>query len=166
MAASYGRSVDSPKSDKVNERCRKGGITLIHTDGFDHPYDNPLLADHSSYPPDILAIDNVAYERFRSDLTDEEAVLLDLMIEAKNDGKKGTGRYKKEFIEMTGSTYSNYEAVMMSLKQKFYHHYGTEEQQKAFDAFYAMWVPRMPIWGGRQHSHIAVLSRDGRYKKR
>jgi len=148
MAASYGRSVDSPKTDKVNERCRKGGITLIHTDGFYRPYDNPLVADRFSYPPDVLAIDKVAYEDFRASLTDEEAVLLDLMIEAQNDGKKGTGRYKKEFIEMTGSTYSNYEAVTMSLKQQFYHHYGTEEQQEAFDAFYATWVPRMPMWLG------------------
>jgi len=152
MAVSNGRSVDSPKSDKVNERCRKGGITLIHTDSFDNPYDNPLLADSIKYSPDVLAIDNVAYEQFRTSLTEEEATLLDIMIETNNNGKKGTGGFKKKFIEKTGSTYSNYECIMMSLKQKYYHHYGTDEQKQDFEKFYANWIPRTPMYqeGGRQ----------------
>jgi len=149
MAASYGKSVDSPKTDKVNERCRDGGITIIHTDGFYRPYDNPFLIDHFSCPPDVLAIDKVAYERFRTSLTDEEALLLDLMIEAQS--KKGPSGHKKEFIARAGSTYSNYESVSMSLYRKYVHHYGNEEQQAAFEAFYATWVPRMPRYNGRKN---------------
>jgi len=149
MASSYGRSVDSPKSERLNKRCRKGGVTLVHTDAFENPYDNPLLTDHFSYPPDVLAIDNVSYERFRASLTDEEAKLLDVMIEAQS--KKGPRGHKKMFIRETGSTHSNYEAVSMSLLQKYYHHYGTDEQQAAFEAFYANWVPRMPKYNGRKN---------------
>lgn len=148
MAASYGKSVDSPKSDRINERCREGGIKLIYTDGFDNPYDNPLLADEYKYRPDVLAIDKVAYEQFRESLTNEESTLLDLMIETNNNGKKGSGGFKKEFINQTGSTYSNYECVMMSLKGKYYHHYGTDEQKEDFENFYANWCPRQPMYQG------------------
>ncbi len=70
MASSYGRSVDSKKSDNQNQRARNGGIKIIHTDGFDNPYDNPLLAD-IKYQPDVLAIDNIAYEDFRASLSNE-----------------------------------------------------------------------------------------------
>lgn len=146
MAASNGRSVDSPKSDKINERCRKGGISLIYTDGFDNPYDNPLLADEYKLQPDILAIDKVAYEQFRESLSDEESSLLDIMIDTQNNGKKGPSAHKKMFIKETGSTYTNYELVMMSLKQKYYHHYGTDEQKEAFEQFYANWIPRTPMY--------------------
>jgi len=148
MAASKGISVDSPKSDKINKRCRKGGITLIYTDGFDNPYDNPLLADEYKYSPDMLAIDKVAYEQFRQSLTKEESLLLDLIIETSNNGNKGPGGFKKEFISKTGSTYSNYELVMMSLKQQYYHHYGTDEQKEDFEKFYANWIPRTPMYQG------------------
>ena len=148
MAYSYGKSVDSVKSDQINARCRDGGIALVYTDSFDHPYDNPLLADHLSYPPDVLAIDKVAYEQFRESLTEGEAKLLDLMIETQNDGKKGPPGHKKAFIRETGSTYSNYESASMSLLQQYYHHYGTKEQQAAFEAFYANWRPRTPMWNG------------------
>ena len=149
MAASYGKSVDSPKTDKVNERCRDGGIIIIHTDGFYRPYDNPFLVDQFSCPPDVLAIDKVAYEDFRASLTEEEAKLLDVMIEAQS--KKGPSGHKKAFIRETGSTYSNYESVSMSLYRKYVHHYGTAEQQAAFEAFYATWVPRMPKYNGRKN---------------
>ena len=152
MAASYGKSVDSKKSDSQNKRCRKGGITLIYTDGFDNPYDNPLLADVFNYRPDVLAIDQVAYKNFRSNLTDEEAKLLDLMIEVRSDGKKCPLGHKKMFIAETGSTYSNYEAVRMSLLQQFYHHYGTNQQQQDFDEFYANWTPRQPMYNGRKNA--------------
>lgn len=146
MAVSRGKSVDSPKSERRNERCRKGGIELVYTDGYDNPYDNPLLADVFNYPPDVLALDKVAYERFRLDLTLEEAKLLDLMVEARNNGKKGPPAHKKMFIRETGSTYSNYEAVSMSLRHKFHHHYGTDEQKEDFENFYANWCPRTPMW--------------------
>jgi len=149
MAASYGKSVDSKKSDSQNKRCRKGGITLIYTDGFDNPYDTPILADHFNYPPDVLATDRVAAENFRADLTAEERQLLDIMVEAKSSLAKGPSGHKKMFIRETGSTYSNYEAVMMSLLQQFYHHYSTEQQQQDFDEFYANWTPRQPMYHGR-----------------
>ena len=146
MAASYGKSVDSPKSDTQNQRCRKGGINLVYTDGFDNPYDNPLLEDRFNYPPDVLASDQVAYENFRADLTVEEAKLLDLMIEGQSNLKKGPSGHKKMFIRETGSSYSNYECVNMSLKQQYYHHYGTEEQKEEFEEFYANWIPRQPMY--------------------
>jgi len=145
-AASKGKSVDSPKSDSKNERCRNGGIQLIYTDGFDNPYDNPLLADVFNYPPDVLAVDQVACRNFRADLTDEEAKLLDVMIEAKENVQRCPPGHKKMFIRETGSTYTNYGIVMMSLKQKFYHHYGTDEQKADFEAFYANWIPRQPMY--------------------
>jgi len=148
MAASKGKSVDSPKLDKVNQRCREGGIKLIYTDGFDNPYDNPCLVDEYKYRPDILAIDNVAYEQFRASLTKQESILLDLMIEKYGCHRNGSGGYKKQFIRETGSTYSSYECVMMSLKQKYYHHYGTDEQKEAFEEFYKNWIPRTPMYLG------------------
>jgi hypothetical protein len=148
MAASKGKSVDSPKSDRMNKRCRKGGVKLIYTDGFDNPYDNPLLTD--KYRPDVLAIDKVAYEQFRDDLTSEEAKLLDVMIETYTSlNREGTPGYRKMFIKETGSTYTNYGIVMMSLKQKFYHHYGTDEQKEAFEEFYRNWIPRQPMFSER-----------------
>lgn len=151
MADSYGKSVDSRKSENINRRTRKGGIKVIYTDGYNsrNPYDNPLLADLINYPPDVMAIDQIAYEDFRADLTVEEEKLLDFMIETKDDGKKGTGRYKKMFIRQTSSTYSNYEAVHMSLLQKFYHHYGTSKQREDFENFYLNWRPRTPMYHGR-----------------
>lgn len=148
MAASYGKSVDSPKSDSINSRCRKGGIELIYTDGFDNPYDNPLLLDKFNHPPDVLAIDTVAYQNFKNDLTRQENKLLDIMIDAQNNGQKGPPGHKKMFIAETGSSYSNYEATIMSLKQKYYHHYGTEEQQQDFENFYANWHQRKPMFHG------------------
>jgi len=149
MAASKGRSVDSPKSDRMNKRCRKGGIELLYTDGYRDPYDNPLLADGFNYPPDVLAIDKVVYENFRSDLTHEEAKLLDIMIEAKRNVQRCPPAHRKMFIRETGSTYTNYGLVMMSLLQKYYQHYGTKEQQDDFEEFYANWYPRKPMYHGR-----------------
>ena len=151
MAASKGRSVDSPKSLKVNQRTRKGGIKLIYTDGYKSrsPYDNPLLANEVKCRPDVLAIDQVAYKDFRASLTDYESTLLDIMIETRNNGKKGQPAQKKTFIRETSSTYSNYEAVQMSLLRKYYHHYGTDEQQEDFARFYRHWRPRTPMHYGR-----------------
>ena len=146
--ASKGRSVDSKKSDTLNQRDRKGGIKVIYTDGFDNPYDNPLLAD-LKYRPDVLAIDNIAYQDFRQSLTDEEYSLLDIMIESQNNGRKGPAGFKKAFIRETGSTYSGYENTMMSLEQKYYHHYGNDEQQQEFEKFFANWRPRQPMYHRR-----------------
>jgi len=133
----------------MNQRCRKGGIKLIYTDGYRDPYDNPLLTDDFNYPPDVLAIDKVAYEDFRADLTADERKLLDIMIEAKRNVQRCPPAHRKMFIRETGSTYSNYGVVMMSLKQKFYHHYGTDKERADFEAFYANWIPRQPMYNGR-----------------
>jgi hypothetical protein len=153
MAYSKGRSVDSRKSDNMNNRWRDGGIKVIYTDGYDHPYENPLLADELRYRPDVLAIDKIAYSDFRKSLTDYEATLLDLMIESSNNGKKGKGGFKKEFIGKTSSTYSNYEATIMSLQRKYYHHFGTEQEQRVFDEYYSKWKPRTPMFQGRVNSN-------------
>jgi len=155
-----GLLVDSRKSENINKRTRKGGIKVIYTDGYNssQPYDNPLLADNINYPPDVFAIDQIAYEDFRADLTQQEAKLLDFMIQTRDDGRKGTGRFKKLFIRETGSTYSNYEALQMSLLRKYYHHYGTSEQKEDFDTFYRHWQPRTPMYHGRSRRAIAKNS--------
>jgi len=160
MAASKGRSVDSKKSDKMNQRTRKGGIKVIYTDGYKSrsPYDNPLLANEVRCRPDVLAIDQVAYKDFRASLKDEESTLLDIMIQTRNNGKKGQPAQKKTFIAETSSTYSNYEALQMSLLQKFYHHYGTDEQKEDFARFYRHWRPRTPMYHGRSRRAIAKNS--------
>lgn len=102
-------------------------------------------------PPDVLAIDQIAYEDFRADLTDEESQLLDLMIQSQNNGQKGRGRFKKMFIRETGSTYSNYEATLMSLQKKFYHHYGSDSEKEDFENFSRHWRPRTPMYHGRSN---------------
>ena len=124
-------------------------MKIVSTDAYDHPYDNPLLADDLKYRPDVLALDKIAYEDFRNSLTTDEATLLELMIETQNTGKKGGAGFKKQFISQTGSTYSHYEAIHMSLMRKYYHHYGTPEQQKDFETFYRTWRPRTPMYHGR-----------------
>jgi hypothetical protein len=148
MAYSKGKSVDSRKSTTLNQRDRNGGVDLIYTDGFENPYDNPLLSDELKYNPEVLAIDKIAYEAFMTDLTSEESELLSLIIETKYNGKNGPGSFRRDFIKKTGSTHSNYEVVMMSLQRKFYHHYGTEEEKEEFENFYLNWRPRTPMYHG------------------
>jgi hypothetical protein len=153
MAASYGKSVDSRKSEAQKQRCRKGGIKVIYTDAYDNPYDNPLLADDIKYRPDVLAIDKIAYQDFRNSLSCEESTLLDVMIDSSNNGQKGRGGFKTEFIHRTGSTYSNYEAVHMSLLRKYYHHYGSEQEKEDFEQFFRHWRPRTPMYHGRSNQN-------------
>jgi hypothetical protein len=71
-----------------------------------------------------------------------------LIIETKYNGKRGPGSFRMDFIKKTGSTYSHYEVVMMSLQRKFYHHYGTEEEKEKFENFSAHWLPRTPMYHG------------------
>ncbi|MBC8236087.1 hypothetical protein H8E77_41605 [bacterium] len=146
MASSYGRSVDSRKSNNQNQRVRHGGIKIIHTDGFDNPYDNPLLSDELKYNPEVLAIDQIAYNDFMTDLTSEESELLGLMIETKYNGKRGPGSFRSQFIQKTGSTHSNYEVVLMSVRRKYYYHYGTDYDREEFESFNRNWRPRMPMF--------------------
>jgi len=149
-ASSYGKSVDSKKSAYKNQTRRNGGIELIYTDSFDNPYDNPLLSDELNCKPDVLAIDQIAYEQFRQDLNPSELKLLDLMREtAVKVQQQDIGQFKQKFIRETGSTYSNYGATKMSLLQKFYHHYGSPEEIEAFETFYRKWRPRKPMYHGR-----------------
>jgi hypothetical protein len=148
MAYSKGKSVDSRKSTTLNQRDRNGGVLVIYTDGFENPYDNPLLSDELKYNPEVLAIDKIAYEDFMTDLTSEESELLSLIIETKYNGKSGPGSFRREFIKKTGSTHSHYEVVMMSLQRKFYHHYGTDYEKEEFENFYLNWRPRTPMYHG------------------
>jgi len=141
-AVSYGVSVDSKKSDKVNQLSRGGGVEVVHIDGYENPLDNATLVAPLRYRPDILVIDKIAYQDFRKNLTGDEALLLDTMIETKNDGKAGRSGFRKEYVEKNGYTIDHYKRVNQSLRQKFDYHFGTENGYKTQK-------PGTPMYHGR-----------------